>query len=198
MVSKTRDKLIDVARQLFAYKGVENTTMNDIATASDKGRRTIYTYFKNKKEIYNAVLERQSDTIIKQLKAIVDSPLSPEEKLRDYLAKRIEIKAEHPKQRTDRYRTFFNRDMRRMEKVNRLTITKEKALFTQLLQEGVDKGVFDSEQAKRIPTLMALAFSAIDQCLVSNTFDLYETPIETMSQNIIDFVTTGLKTGNNQ
>lgn len=43
MVSKTREKLIDVARQLFVHKGIENTTMNDIAAASDKGRRTIYT-----------------------------------------------------------------------------------------------------------------------------------------------------------
>ena len=46
MVSKTRERLIEVARQLFARKGVENTTMLDIANASDKGRRTIYTYFK--------------------------------------------------------------------------------------------------------------------------------------------------------
>ena len=43
MVKKTRDKFIEVARQLFARKGVENTTMHDIASASDKGRRTIYT-----------------------------------------------------------------------------------------------------------------------------------------------------------
>ena len=49
MVLKTRDKLIEVARQLFAQKGEENTTMNDIAVASEKGRRTVYTYFKNKK-----------------------------------------------------------------------------------------------------------------------------------------------------
>lgn len=49
MVSKTRDKLIEVARQLFTNKGVENTTMNDIAAASEKGRRTIYTYFKSKR-----------------------------------------------------------------------------------------------------------------------------------------------------
>ncbi|MDE5800020.1 MAG: TetR family transcriptional regulator, partial [Paramuribaculum sp.] len=43
MVSKTRDKLLEVARNLFMVKGVEHTTMNDIATASDRGRRTIYT-----------------------------------------------------------------------------------------------------------------------------------------------------------
>ena len=49
-VSKTREMLIDVARQLFARMGVDNTTMNDIALASKKGRRTLYTYFKSKNE----------------------------------------------------------------------------------------------------------------------------------------------------
>ena len=40
-ISKTRQLLVDVARQLFAKKGLENTTMNDIATTSGKGRRTL-------------------------------------------------------------------------------------------------------------------------------------------------------------
>ena len=35
-VSKTKARLVDVARQLFAKMGVENTTMNDIALASKK------------------------------------------------------------------------------------------------------------------------------------------------------------------
>ena len=34
-----------LARQLFAKNGLESTTMNDIATASGKGRRTLYTYY---------------------------------------------------------------------------------------------------------------------------------------------------------
>ena len=86
MVSRTREKLIEVARQLFAYKGVENTTMNDIAAASEKGRRTIYTYFKNKREIYNAVIEQQSNQIVDRLRSIVDrQEMTPIEKLRSYL-----------------------------------------------------------------------------------------------------------------
>ena len=40
-ISKTRSTLIDVAQQLFAKQGVENTTMNDIAKASQRGRRTL-------------------------------------------------------------------------------------------------------------------------------------------------------------
>ncbi|MCK9312371.1 MAG: TetR family transcriptional regulator, partial [Bacteroidales bacterium] len=53
-VSKTRAMLVEVARQLFAQKGVADTTMNDIAAASQKGRRTLYTYFRNKEEVYMA------------------------------------------------------------------------------------------------------------------------------------------------
>ena len=73
MVSKTRERLIEVARQLFLKKGVENTTMNDIATASEKGRRTIYTYFKNKREIFNAVIEQQSELIIGELREAAEA-----------------------------------------------------------------------------------------------------------------------------
>ena len=53
-ISKTRQKLVDVARQLFAKNGLNNTTMNDIAVASGKGRRTLYTYFKSKEDVYYA------------------------------------------------------------------------------------------------------------------------------------------------
>ena len=56
-ISKTRHKLIEVARKLFAKQGIDGTTMNDIAVASQKGRRTIYTYFRNKEEIFLAVIE---------------------------------------------------------------------------------------------------------------------------------------------
>ena len=55
-ISKTRNLLVDVARQLFAKKGLDDTTMNDIALASKKGRRTLYTYFKSKEDIYWACL----------------------------------------------------------------------------------------------------------------------------------------------
>ena len=62
-ISKTRHILVDVARQLFAKNGVERTTMNDIAVASGKGRRTLYTYFNSKEEIYAAVIESELERL---------------------------------------------------------------------------------------------------------------------------------------
>ena len=71
-LSKTRAQLVDVARQLFAKMGVENTTMNDIALASKKGRRTLYTYFKSKEDIYLAVVESQLDILLDTMKRVAD------------------------------------------------------------------------------------------------------------------------------
>ena len=58
-VPKTKKILIDVSRDLFAKHGKRNTTMHEIAEASKKGRRTLYTYFKNKEEIFRAVVEKE-------------------------------------------------------------------------------------------------------------------------------------------
>ena len=79
--SKTRDMLVDVARQLFARKGVDNTTMNDIAQASLKGRRTLYTYFKSKNEIYLAVVESELNQLYKMLQDVAVKDLPADEKL---------------------------------------------------------------------------------------------------------------------
>ena len=90
MVLKTRDKLIEIARQLFAKQGIENTTMNDIASASEKGRRTIYTYFRNKRAIYNAVVKTESDKIVEKLADLVNKPEPVEQKLMDFIFVRFE------------------------------------------------------------------------------------------------------------
>lgn len=155
MVSRTREKLIEVARQLFAYKGVENTTMNDIAAASEKGRRTIYTYFKNKREIYNAVIEQQSNQIVDRLRSIVDrQEMTPIEKLRSYLLELFKIISQSAP-RAEGYRRLLLRDHKRVTKIFRLALDKERALFNELIRQGVDSGMFDRCQAERLPAIIS-------------------------------------------
>jgi AcrR family transcriptional regulator len=83
--SKTKAVLVDVARQLFAKNGLENTTMNDIALASGKGRRTLYTYFKSKEEIYLAVIESELDILSDVQKSVSEKKISPEQKLMEMI-----------------------------------------------------------------------------------------------------------------
>lgn len=186
MVSKTREKLIEVARQLFVYKGVENTTMNDIATASDKGRRTIYTYFKNKREIFDAVIERQSNAVIKHLESIVDDPeKSPENKLREYLIIRFDIVAvSSPK--PYRPRLMFSRDNKRTEKIYRMAVTKERELFDRLLRNGIESGAYAPDKVSEVKAIIAMAMFASDYCYSHQNFDSLNYDPEWLRTNLIN------------
>ena len=55
IVRNSKDTIVAVALKVFGRLGVYKTTMNDIARAAKKGRRTIYQYFKSKEEVYEAI-----------------------------------------------------------------------------------------------------------------------------------------------
>ena len=83
--TKTRAIFIDVARKLFAEKGIENTTMHDIALEAHKGRRTLYTYFKSKDDIYYAVIESELFQLAHKLQNEMQKNMNPPEKLMNYI-----------------------------------------------------------------------------------------------------------------
>ena len=168
MVLKTRDKFIEVARQLFARKGVENTTMNDIASASDKGRRTIYTYFKSKREIFNAVIESETDQLLDKLNEIVGLDISPKEKLIKYVFCRFETMKEIVS-RNGSLRAGFFRDVRKVDRARKLITKKETSLLRKILEEGVNQGVFKSANLDHTAVIVTQAIHGLDVPYIRDT-----------------------------
>lgn len=80
--------IVDVAAGLFASVGLRRVTMESIAAAAGRGRRTIYMYFRNKAEIYDAVVEMEIRRITEPLKAIALADLSLEKMLPRYCEER--------------------------------------------------------------------------------------------------------------
>lgn len=161
MVSKTRDKFIEVARQLFARKGVENTTMNDIASASDKGRRTIYTYFKSKREIFNAVIESETDQLLGRLRLIVSKPISPEDKLYEYVECRFETMKEIVS-RNGSLRAGFFRDVRKVDRARKIISRKEISMLRDILAEGMDQGIFQIDNLQLTAIVITHCINGLD------------------------------------
>ena len=160
-VSKTREMLVDVARQLFARMGVDNTTMNDIAQASRKGRRTLYTYFKSKNEIYLAVVESELDQLHKMLVDVASKDLPAGEKLLTFIYSRLDaVKALVFRNGTLRA-TFF-RDIWRVEKVRKKFDAKEVQLFKAVLLEGQAKGVFHIDDVEMTADLIHYCVKGIE------------------------------------
>ena len=139
--SKTRERLIEVARELFAHKGLEATTMNDIAAASGRGRRTLYTYFRNKEEIYYAVIEEELARLSQNMTAVLDMDVPPEEKLFKLIYTHLQTIRETVA-RNGTLRAEFFRNIWMVEKVRRAFDEEEHRVLTAILQQGVDAGRF--------------------------------------------------------
>ena len=160
-VSKTKAKLVDVARQLFAKMGVENTTMNDIALASKKGRRTLYTYFKSKEEIYKAVVETELEILLDVMKRVAEKDISPDLKIIEMIYTRLDAVKEVV-YRNGTLRANFFRDIWRVEKVRKRFDAKELQLFKNVLQEGVEKGVFQVDDVDMTAELVHYCVKGIE------------------------------------
>ena len=160
-VSKTRAKLVDVARQLFAKKGVDDTTMNDIAVASKKGRRTLYTYFKSKEDIYMAVVESELEMLSDEMEQVAKKDITPDEKI----LKLIETHLDSIKMvvyRNGTLRAGFFRNIWRVEAVRKNFDAKEIKLFKQVLAEGKDKGIFDIDNVDIIADIVHYCIKGIE------------------------------------
>lgn len=80
-MSKTKNKIINVAKNLFKEISVYKATMSDIASAAKMSRRTLYTHFKSKDELYKYVVEDEVNSINEKLQKAADSPLPPDRRL---------------------------------------------------------------------------------------------------------------------
>lgn len=146
-VSKTRTKLVDVARQLFAKKGVEATTMNDIAVASKKGRRTLYTYFKSKEQIYMAVVESELEMLSNKMEEAARKDLAPDEKILELISTHLDM-IKIAVYRNGTLRADFFRDIWRVEAMRKNFDIKEVKLFREILKEGKVAGLFDIDNVE--------------------------------------------------
>lgn len=148
-VSKTRNILVDVARQLFARKGLESTTMNDIALASGKGRRTLYTYFKNKEDVYSAVIESELERLTNNMMEVAERNTPPEEKVLSLIYTHLD-QIKETVIRNGNLRAEFFRNIWLVERVRKKFDLSEIRIFRRVFKEGVLKGVFSIENVDLI------------------------------------------------
>ncbi|MCR4598718.1 MAG: TetR/AcrR family transcriptional regulator [Acetatifactor sp.] len=72
-----KNEILDVAEQLFAEKGFDNASTNDIINQIGIARGTLYHHFKSKEEILDAIVDRMTREGIARAKAIVSDKSMP-------------------------------------------------------------------------------------------------------------------------
>lgn len=160
-MSKTKSVLIDTARRLFAQNGIENTTMNEIAIASGKGRRTLYTYFKNKEDLYSCVVKSELDKLYNSIKAVSELDIPPDDKIIEMIYTHLDV-IKKAVLRNGSLRGDFFRDINKVELVRRTFDNKEIRLLYKVLQEGKDAGIFEIDNVGMLAALIHYAVKGME------------------------------------
>lgn len=159
--SKTKKKLIEVARELFAIRGKKEVTMNDIAEFSQKGRRTLYTYFKNKDEVYKAVIEDELFNIVESLKIVSQKKIDPYDKLKEHIVVHLET-MKRVVTRNGTLRADFFKDIYEVERTRKKIDKAELELIKGILQEGVETGEFRKMDVEIISIVILYALKGLE------------------------------------
>lgn len=187
-ISKTRKMLIEVARDLFAQKGKRDITMNDIAEASNKGRRTLYTYFNNKEEIFRAVIDKELEYLIEQLNKVSLEHVEPDVKLRDHITTHLDA-IKYVVNRNGSLRADFFRDIYEVERARKKIDKIEISLLRKILDEGIEKKIF-----KRVDLDLSsvVIFYSIKGLEVPYIRQSLTAEFESNKNNIVDFIFSGI------
>ncbi len=140
---------MDVARQLFAKNGVASTTMNDIALASGKGRRTLYTYFSRKEDIYYAVIESELDRLSDKMEEVAAKNIHPQDKVIELIYTHLSSIRETVV-RNGNLRAEFFRNIWSVEKVRKNFDEDEIGIFRKVYTEGKAQGEFDIDDVELV------------------------------------------------
>jgi len=185
----TRQMLIEVARKLFAEKGKKEVTMNDIAEASQRGRRTLYTYFNNKEEIYKAVIDKELDKIIERLYVVSCQDLEPDVKLTKHIITHLDAVKESVN-RNGSLRADFFRDIYEVERARKKVDIKEIELIRSILIDGIKKHIFERLDVELSSIIIFYAIKGLEVPYIRQNIS---SEFEKNKNSIVDFVLMGIK-----
>ncbi len=161
-LSQTKSKIIQVAKSLFAETSVYKATMSDIAKAVHMSRRTLYMHFKSKEEIFDHVVEYQSNIINEKLQKVADSSLAPDRKLKLYILARFNAIDNLVRQNKYIRHDFIFNNLR-VEQLRKRIDVKERQLLAQILRDGKHNRLFNIHEPESFSKTLLIMFKSLEQ-----------------------------------
>lgn len=75
--SQRRAQLLDVSRRLFAEKGFDNTSVEEIAARAEVSKPVVYEHFGGKEGVYAVVVDREIQSLTAALTGALEGPGHP-------------------------------------------------------------------------------------------------------------------------
>ncbi|MEI6884815.1 MAG: TetR/AcrR family transcriptional regulator [Bacteroidota bacterium] len=167
MINKdeVRESVLNVSQEIFSRYGYHKTTMDDIARAMGKGKSSIYYYFSSKDDIFRAVVEKELEALRMKIMSCLSSSDGPKEKLKSYVIQRMQ----GLRNLVNLYnvlRTEFISQREFTDKIRMKTDEEEIKIVKNILDEGVNDGMFQLEDTYLTSIAIVTALKGMEIPLV--------------------------------
>ncbi len=195
-----REAILSCAKRLFARKGYDATSMDEVSKCADVNKALIYYHFKSKENLYSTILLHSISSIHDSIKARMDEISNPEEGLKIYIdAFYMEAIKNN---------AFFRILMREvasdgvhLSKKVLETFLGVLDILKEIIESGVEKGVFGERDTKVVHFLIVgtisfyLCSGELRKKIINDFLDREELlkDIGDVSQQLYEIIVRGLK-----
>ena len=192
-----QEQVIKAAQQLFRQYGLQKVTMDDVAKAVGKGRSSLYYYYKNKIEIFGAVMDVEISEILAEMARAVDKAVGVEQQIYAFCVTKL---------KEARKRRAFYATLEALDADERSTYAKaehtirtkmmaqEGDLLRKILTGGVEKGELRPLDQKELDGLVFVLLSSIHglkrELVADNNLRRLEPAIDTLTRMVIHGLAT--------
>lgn len=179
-----KNEILDAAERLFAQKGYDGTSTNDILTAVGIARGTLYHHFKSKEEIMDALIDRINTRLIEGARKIsMDQSIPVIERLiRVIMALNISNGGASSEAVMEHIHKPQNALMH--QKIQKVIINDVTPILADIIREGIEQGLFDTPYPYEcMEMLVAYASAVFDEDTVSMTEEQFLTRVQALLFN---------------
>ncbi len=186
-MNKTKRKIFETAMQLFADKGYEATSIEEITATVGVAKGTLYYHFSSKEEIFNFLVEEGMKLLKNSIQIKTDKVSSYIDKIRAIILIQIKVIVKYESLITIILSQMWGKEER--NKRSRQYVFEYLNIVEKIVREGIEKG----EIIDRDPEVIASEiFSLTSSCLIYKLKTEKNLDIQSMYKEIEKIAISGI------
>jgi len=187
LMNKTKRKIFETAMQLFADKGYEATSIEEITATVGVAKGTLYYHFSSKEEIFNFLVEEGMKLLKNSIQIKTDKVSSYIDKIRAIILIQIKVIVKYESLITIILSQMWGKEER--NKRSRQYVFEYLNIVEKIVREGIEKG----EIIDRDPEVIASEiFSLTSSCLIYKLKTEKNLDIQSMYKEIEKIAISGI------
>jgi AcrR family transcriptional regulator len=186
--NKTRNLILKKAAEVFAAKGIDKTTIEDITKKIGKAKSSIYYYFNDKEALFKEVLENEIKNFKNEIENKLNATVDPISKLRIY----FELRMKKTKELINLFMIKTEKMTPEISFVNEIRKKYDEEEFNiikSILEEGAKRNIFYFPNIQNATLVIATALKISELPFIVPD---YISNYDEMMDSLIDMVLYGI------